>query len=178
VSTASPPVLTVLKVGKWFATDDSVFVFADNNTSISSDDAWIAAKVTNVDTTSSCGAREAQALSFSGQGALFSPSSGGDSVSTGAPVRSFVRYTYGLLTYHGKTYLGRTDVNGNAVPLVGPLDASSGLHFSYLDADGNVTTTSTAVRMIQVTVRTSSPVVNSLGKPVADSVTTVVYTRN
>lgn len=178
LSTSNPPLLTVLKVGDFFAKGDSVFIFADNNTSISSDDAWIAAEVKSVDSTSvTCGTKTAQTLSFSGQGALFTQPTG-DSVRVGAEVRSFVRYTYGLMTYQGKTYLSRTDASGTESPMVGPLDASSGLHLAYLDSLGSATATSTAVRMIQVTIKTSSPVTNSLGDPVSDSTTTVVYTRN
>ncbi len=172
----NPPVITVLKVGSWFADNDSVYIFADNNSSISSDDAWIRAQVTAVDTTSICNLEPAQALNFNGQAALFGT---GDSVSTGAPVRSFVDHTYGLMTYQGKTYLGRSDgTAGTPSPLVGPLDSSSGLQFAYLDSLGAVTTTSTDVRMIQITIKTSSPVTNAAGNPVSDSTTTVVYTRN
>ncbi len=174
VSASSPPVLTVLKVGGWFSASDSVFIFADNNPSVSSDDAWISARITAVDTTASCGAKQGQDLSFSGQAALFTS----NVVATGAPVRSFVQYRYGLLTYQGKTYLGRTDDAGDTAPLVGPLDASSGLQFTYLDTLGAVTATPTDVRTIQITIKTSSPVLNSVGNPVSDSVTAVVYPRN
>lgn len=177
LSTSNPPVLTVLKVGDFFAKDDSVFIFADNNPSISSDDAWITAEVTKVDTTATCGAKAAQNLTFNAQSALFTQPTG-DSVRVGAEVRSFVIYTYGLMTYQGKTYLSRTDASGVQSPMVGPLDSSSGLHFAYLDSLGSATATSTDVRMIQVTIKTSSPVTNSVGNPVSDSTTTVVYTRN
>ncbi len=175
VSSSSPPVLKVIKVGDWFSTSDSVFVFADNNTSLSSDDAWIVGALSDVDTASTCQSRSAQYLHFpSSEAGLFTA----DSVRTGAPVRSFLDYTYGLITYDGKKYLGRTGASGTDVPLAGPLASSSGLTFQYLDSVGSVTTTTTEVRMIQVTVKTSSGVLNSLGKPVSDSVTTVVYTRN
>lgn len=175
----SPPLLKVIKVGDWFDTGDSVFVFADNNPSLSSDDAWVSALVTAVDSSSvACASGPAEWLAFSGQAARFSQAMGGDSVSAGAPVRSFVYYTYSLLTQDGVTYLGRTDDAGNSVPLVGPLEATNGVQFAYLDSIGNVTSTATDVRQIQVTVRTSSGAINSVGKPVADSITGLVYTRN
>lgn len=175
LTTSNPPDLEVVKVGDWFDTGDSVFVFADNNTNIKSDDAWIDAHVTGVDSTLvTCGSSQAEWLAFSGQGARFTA----DSVRTGAEVRSFVYYTYGLVTTDGQTYLGRTDADGTAVPLVGPLQASDGVQFVYLDSIGNVTATSTEVRQIQVTVRTSSAVVNSVGQPVSDSITGTIYTRN
>jgi prepilin-type N-terminal cleavage/methylation domain-containing protein len=176
LSAASPPVLRVMKVGDWFDQQDSVFIFADNNVNLSSDDAWISARVNAIDTTSiTCGSRPAEDLSFaSGEAGLFTA----DSVRVGAEVRSFVYYTYGLVTLNGATYLGRTDVNGNQVPLVGPLEPTDGVQFAYLDSIGNVTTTATEVRQIQVTVRTSSGAVNSVGQPVADSITGLIYTRN
>jgi prepilin-type N-terminal cleavage/methylation domain-containing protein len=188
VSSSSPPVLTVAKVGDWFAAQDSVFIFADNKTTISSDDDWVDAYVTAVDTTSvTCGSTKAQQLSFGGQSAKFT-APGGDSVRTGAPLRSFVYYTYGLGTWNGKTYLGRLGSTGGGgllgsssekwVPLVGPLKATDGVEFAYLDSIGNVTTNSTQVRQIQVTVRTWSGAVNSVGRVVADSLTGTIYTRN
>lgn len=175
ISATSPPVLTVIKVGDWFADRDSVFIFADNQTNISSDDVWISARVTAVDTTSiTCASNTAQKLSFSGQAATFTA----NTVQTGAPMRSFVYYTYGLVTMDGETYLGRTDAGGSSVPLVGPLKASTGVEFAYLDTNGDPTTTNTAVRQIQVTVRTAPGPINSVGRAVADSITGTIYTRN
>lgn len=174
VSTDDPPVLTVLKVGDWFEAGDSVFVFADNKTTTSGDDAWITAKISSVDTTKSCGTQDGVDLSFAGQSALFTA----DSVRTGAPVRSFTRYKYALMTLDGDTYLGRTDTDGTEVPLVGPLKSSNGVEFAYMDQDGNATTTEADVRQIEVTVRTASGVLNSLGEMVSDSATALIYTRN
>jgi hypothetical protein len=145
---------------------------------MSNDDAWIDAYVSAVDTSSvTCGTSQAERLSFSGQAAKFT-APGGDSVRTGAPVRSFVYYTYGLVTMDGQTYLGRTDASGSSAPLVGPLEATDGVQFAYLDSIGNTTTTPTEVRQIQVTVRTSSGATNSVGQPVSDSITGTIYTRN
>jgi prepilin-type N-terminal cleavage/methylation domain-containing protein len=174
VSTASPPVLTVLKAGNWFEGGDSVFVFADNKTSLSSDDAWITARVTGVDTTAACGAQKAVDLSFGGQGSLFTA----DSVRTGAPLRSFTRNTYGLVTMDGDTYLGRIGADKSEVPMVGPLDASGGLAFVYQDSLGATTSNTGDVRRILVTIRTTSRVLNATGELVADSITGVIYTRN
>jgi prepilin-type N-terminal cleavage/methylation domain-containing protein len=187
VSSSSPPVLTVTKVGDWFAAQDSVFIFADNQTNISSDDDWVDAYVTAVDTSAvTCGSTTAQRLSFGGQSGKFT-APGGDSVRTGAPMRSFVYYTYGLGTWEGKTYLGRLGRTGGGllgassdkwVPLVGPLKATDGVEFVYLDSIGNVTATATEVRQIQVTVRTWSGAVDAVGHVVADSLTGTIYTRN
>ncbi|HSG07802.1 MAG TPA: prepilin-type N-terminal cleavage/methylation domain-containing protein [Longimicrobiales bacterium] len=176
VTNTSPPVIRALKVGDWFAMEDSVFVFADNKTTLSSDDRWIAARLQGaaVDTTVTCGSAKAQNLTFAGQAALFTA----DSVRTGAAIRSFTRYRYGLITYAGDPYLGRTDAGGNTVPMVGPLKASNGVSFVYMDSVGTVTTTANKVRQIQVTIRTASGVVNSVGNTVSDSITALIYTRN
>lgn len=176
LTAANPPVIRVLRVGEAFDQQDSVFIFADNNVNLSSDDAWISAQVTGTDTSSiTCGTRPAEDLKFAAsQAGLFTA----DSVRLGAEVRSFVYYTYGLVTLNGATYLGRTDANGKQVPLVGPLEPTDGVQFAYLDSIGNATTTATEVRQIQVTVRASSGAINSVGRPVADSITGLIYTRN
>lgn len=174
VTTSSPPVIRVIQVGDWFEDGDSVFVFADNQTALGSDDVWIPALVTAVDTTVTCGASKAQNLSFAGQSAPFTA----DSVRVGAPVRSFTQFTYGVVTYDGRSYLGRTAAGGTSVPLVGPLAVSSGLRFVFLDSLGSTTGVTTDVRQIQVTVRTTSGVTNSLGHAVSDSITALIYTRN
>jgi hypothetical protein len=168
------PAVTVLKVGNWFGVGDSVFVFADNRENISTDDDWIPARVSAVDTTAACGASPASRLTFGGQVAKFAA----DSVRVGAPVRSYLRYTYGLVTESGATYLGRTPAGGTAAPMVGPLKASTGIEFVYLDSLGSVTSVTTNVRQITVKIRTASEVLNSLGEPVSDSLTGRIYTRN
>jgi len=127
-----------------------------------------------VDTTVACGTSPAQDLSYFGQGPLFAA----DLVQVGAPVRTYVHHTYGLISYDGHSYLGRTDANGTTVPLVGPLEASSGLRFAYLDSLGAATTYRSEVRQIQVTVRTSSSARNMGGEIVSDSITTLIFTRN
>ena len=171
------PKLTVLKVGDYFTTTDSVFVFADNEEALDSDDEWIESINANqVDTTGiTCGTEPAQEITFSGYRALFVA----DSVRLGAPVRSYVYYTYMLYQYGSDFYLGRREANNTSVlPLVGPLRPRDGLEFSYRDEDGNVTTVATDVRQIVVTIRTGSEVLNSLGELVSDSITSWVYTRN
>lgn len=168
------PILDVIKVGNDFSDGDSVFVFADNDVSISTDDDWIAARITSVDTTATCGAQEATRINFAGQSALFTL----DSVRVGAPVRSFTRYTYGLFAQDGQYYLGRRESGTTVTPIVGPVKSGNGVAFEYLDGDGNTTATPADVRQIVVTIRTDSGVMNSLGEAVSDSITARIYTRN
>ncbi|HSM61399.1 MAG TPA: prepilin-type N-terminal cleavage/methylation domain-containing protein [Longimicrobiales bacterium] len=174
VSLGSSPTLRVLKIGDWFDDHDSVFVFADNDEDWGSDDAWITAHVTDVDTTKVCGADKAVDLDFDGQGSRFAA----DSVRVGATVRSFLHYTYALTQIGDEYYLTRQARGGSAIPMVGPLKAGTGLEFVYLDQNGDKTSTKTEVRQIAVKIRTSSGVVNSVGTTVSDSIAAWVYTRN
>jgi prepilin-type N-terminal cleavage/methylation domain-containing protein len=174
-SSTSSPKVKMIKLGDWIDVGDSVFVFADINTSTGTDDTWIPAQVTGVDTTSvSCSSSAAEWITLGGHPADLTR----DSVRPGAPVRSYVHYTYGLMTMDGDTYLARTDDSGSQVPLIGPLASSGGIAFAYLDQDGNVTATATSVRQIQVTVRAPAGPMNSLGGQTTDSITGRIYTRN
>ena len=99
-----------------------------------------------------------------------------DTVRIGAPVRGFTIYTYGLYSLEGDCYLARRSGTTTA-PLVGPL-SSNGVSFIYSDSFGNVTTNPRAVSQIEVTLRSESKVLDTQGRPVADSVTTAIYLRN
>ncbi|MDT8342605.1 MAG: prepilin-type N-terminal cleavage/methylation domain-containing protein [Longimicrobiales bacterium] len=172
------PRLTVLMVAQAFQAGDSVFVFADNDDNRSADDTWLRVRVTASDSTATCGTEPAHTLDFGGQMAPFVA----DSVRSGAPVRAFTRFTYGLTTYNGQTFLGRREGNGDWVPLVGPLrDAdtgAAGVSFEYYDRDGNTTSNVSEVRRIQVTVRTWSAFVDDQGQRVLDTLSASIYTRN
>lgn len=157
-----------------FATSDSVFIWADNDPDIDTDDVWFSADISGVDGTATCpdgaGATE---LTFNGLQALFLA----DSVGTGAPVRSYETYTFGTTTMNGDVYLGRRRRGGDMIPVTGPLQPSNGLEFVYRDSLGAVTGTATQVSQIEVLVRTGSTVLGPLGKMVQDSVRVWIYTR-
>jgi prepilin-type N-terminal cleavage/methylation domain-containing protein len=169
--------LRVGNLGRRFAAEDSVFIFADNEVRDDDDDVWIKTAIGTVDTSAgvTCPQDGAAAteLRFGGLAALFMT----DSVGVGAPVRSFQHFTFGLTDYAGDPYLGRKEGN-TWVPIAGPLQAGTGLEFVYRDALGATTTTPTDVRQIVVRVRSGSGVLNSLGRTVSDSITAWVYTRN
>lgn len=171
----SVPQVTVMNIPTYFADNDSVFVFADNDEDTPNDDFWIPAEVEDADTLQTCfGVAPATILDFSSQSAAFTA----DSVRIGAPVRSFQTFTFGLTNALGEPYLGRRTGAGTMTPVAGPLKASTGLEFIYLDALGAVTAVPADVRQILVTIRTASPVVNSVGQTVSDSITAWIYTRN
>jgi prepilin-type N-terminal cleavage/methylation domain-containing protein len=179
VSLGGTPTLRLVRIGDAFTPKDSVFVFADNRENIRTDDTWISAQVSQVDTAVACGADRAVTVSFAGQGSLFAA----DSVRVGASVRSYVHYVYGLYGLpDGQRYLARWERAGTSwsgpTPIVGPLKSTNGLQFTYLDGDGNTTSVGTDVRQVAVRVRTHSVVMNSIGEPVSDSISALIYTRN
>ncbi|MDA0312896.1 MAG: prepilin-type N-terminal cleavage/methylation domain-containing protein [Gemmatimonadetes bacterium] len=161
----------VMQIGDWFSAGDSVHVFADNDAT-NADDDWITTTVSSIDTTKTCSSSAAQQITFPSATPFMA-----DSVSAGAEVRSFIHIAYGLMTYNGTQFLGRKISGGAWTPVVGPL-SSRGVSFAYLDLNGNSTTTETAVTQIEVTVRTSSDVMDSTGNPVADSVAVRIFLRN
>jgi prepilin-type N-terminal cleavage/methylation domain-containing protein len=168
--------LMVMGGANRFTPGDSVFVFADNDEAIDSDDAWISASITAMDSTDvfcPIDSIPAIQLTFQGQGALFDA----DSVGIGAPVRSFSAYSFGTTTMNGDVYLARRD-SGDYIPVTGPLADTDGLEFRYLDRFGSVTATATQVAQIEVVVRTGSEVLNSLGQMVSDSIRVPIFTRN
>jgi prepilin-type N-terminal cleavage/methylation domain-containing protein len=159
-----------------FMTGDSTFVFADNDEDIDTDDAWIAGDITAVDSTGVVCPQDSTAaveLTFQGQATAFAT----DSVGIGAPVRSYSEYTFGTTVMNGDTYLARRDT-GSYIPIAGPLTDADGLEFVYRDALGNVTAVDTLVSQIQVTIRTGSEVLNSLGQLTRDSILVWIHTRN
>lgn len=173
----SGEILYIMGGGNSFVTGDSVFVYADNDEDIDSDDAWISARISALNTTGITCPQDGDAaieLTFNGQASLFNA----DSVGVGAPVRSYQKYTFGTTTMSGDTYLGRREGTGDYVPVAGPLSATNGLQFVYRDSLGAVTTDPTLVSQVEVTVRTGSEVLNSLGQLVQDSVQVWIHTRN
>ncbi len=169
-ATGSP--IVVKKIGRFFAVGDSIVVFADNDRNVASDDTILSGAVASITEAETCtGTDTAQSLVVPDLVAALA----NDTVRLGAPVRGFAIYTYGLYTVNGDYYLARKS-GGITEPLVGPL-SESGVSFTYMDSDGNVTTNARAVSQIEVTLRSRSKVINERG-PVGDSLTTTIYLRN
>lgn len=180
------PVLTIVRLSNIFGMDgsnvfaagDSVFIYADNDEDIQTDDVWIPARVTAVDmavgTVCPQDGTPAAELTFLAQLPLFLA----DSVGIGAPIRSFQTYTFRTVNTLGQTYFGRREGGGVVQPVAGPIAPSNGLQFIYRDDLGAVTNVPSDVRQIEVIVRTDSNVLNSVGEPVRDSISAWIYTRN
>ena len=63
--------------------------------------------------------------------------------------------------------------------MVGPVRASGGVEFAFLDSNGAATTTTTDVRQIVVTLRTEpGGLAATDNTPISDSISARVYTRN
>ncbi|MEJ2542039.1 MAG: prepilin-type N-terminal cleavage/methylation domain-containing protein [Gemmatimonadota bacterium] len=176
------PILRVRKVLNDFEAGDSVVIFADNDEYRTSDDTWIKGLVTSIDTTAVCTDLdgvdyEAARMAFTGQTATFLA----DSVRVGAPIRSYVLYEYGLMSFDGQEYLGRSEDGGDWVPLVGPLSGAGGqpgLGFEYFDAAGNTATTVGDIERVAVTLRSYPGASDPKGTPIVDSLSASIYMRN
>ncbi len=175
---ASPPTLTLFQVGPAFQNGDSLFVFFDNDPDVATDDEWFGGVTTVVDNTVTCNGNSAQKLTvpFLSNLAATSPP---DSARVGGPVRGFDIFTYGQYEIDGEPYLGR-QLRGvsNPDPLVGPVLASGGVAFRYLDSLGAVTTVDTLVSQIEVILRYQSEVRGFGNDLVSDSILVRVYPRN
>lgn len=179
VDLTGTPSLTVIKIGNWFESGDSILVFGDNDESDSSDDVWHSGFVSAVDTTAACpagGPSSAQLLTVPNMAAQLTT----DSVRTGAPVRAHERLWFGLTYYGSDWFLGQGTSRSNAAPIVGPLRnrTANGLKFRYVDEFGATTTTLTDVNGIEATLRTPVKLVGPKSSPVSDSVFVVIHVRN
>lgn len=172
VTISTSPELKVRTIDASFARDDTVGVFADNNANIASDDAWVAARVTDTDDSDACGSDPAQRLVFGGQEARFTA----DSVRVGALIRGFRTRRYERATWNGEPYLVRIDQSGRS-PLVGPL-GPTGPSFTYLDEHGDATSVETDVAQIVVELTRPGKSTNFAGDRVIASRFVQIYPRN
>ena len=151
------PRLTVKTVGEPFVPNDYIFVLAANNPTLSSDDVWKLAIVRAVISTTTCnGSDTAQVLTIDGTTVGAPP----DSISVGAPMRSFLHYTYGLFLIDGQAFLARELVgSATPAPMVGPLRRIVGEPtFTYWDASGTVEIVPSQVATIRLVLRTGAQI--------------------
>ncbi len=176
VTYGSPPIVFSFRGGAPIRTGDSVFVFADGNVNLASDDVWISAKAGVVDTLATCNGQPAQRIPLPGAASAMAA----DTVRDGALLRTFEWRSFGIGKWGGDTYLGQWRPGEPFVPLVGPLDGrgSPPLRLEYFDSSGNVTAIPTEVQRIEVVVRTTSPFPAAPGGMMEDSLRAIVYARN
>jgi len=124
----------VWELGEPFVGGDSIAVFADGDPKSASDDAWGLGEVSTVNASS--GTCPAWGSYPTRQ--LIAPAVATGAVLSGAPVRAFEPYTYGLYQDGDEWILGRRGRDNVVTPLIGPLAPAQegGLQFRYFRADG------------------------------------------
>jgi len=168
--------IRVMPLGRPFADEEQLYVFADDDPETAVDDAWFSSITQSAGTLGAvtCGAdnRAAQRImpGLSATQLL--------RVRPGATVRSWERVRYGMVVRNGESFLMRQVQGQAAAPLVGPLEPGVGLVFDYLDAIGNETAAAAQVARVQITLRTMSEARTEAGQQVRDSLTTSVFLRN
>ena len=178
---------TIFKYRDIDATRDSVFIFREGNTARSSDDRWLRGKVSSKTAQNCTDGSAGTRVGMSGLvGGAFTQM---DSVSIGAPVRTFETINYRIYDDGtGIYWLGmRQWVSGawtTTAAVAGPLrsPANGGIQFVYYDSTGAATATASLVRSIGVTVRgRSSTSIQTAGRQAGrylDSLTIRVAVRN
>ena len=164
----------VVSLGDSLNGTDSVWLFAEHDSSTANDDVWFKSKVQAIVGAATCGGQSTQTVRFGWGGTM-----GADTPTVGGLIRTFQTYTYGLGDHNGSPYLIRKlEPSGTTTPLIGPLRSGTGVSFQYLNQNGSVTTVASQVRQIVITLRTLSAARDTGGDPVRDSLKTRVYTRN
>jgi prepilin-type N-terminal cleavage/methylation domain-containing protein len=110
-------------------TNDWIFVYGEGDPAETADDQWNAYDITAVSATT-CGGAAATLLTLNPNLVVMPV--------PGAPVRTFETMTLKLYTSDGRGWLGARSMSaGEPIqPVLGPLDAGTGLQFVYRDAAG------------------------------------------
>ncbi|MDH5804690.1 MAG: prepilin-type N-terminal cleavage/methylation domain-containing protein [Gemmatimonadota bacterium] len=166
------------------ASEDSLLIFKDGDPLTKGDDGWVHAVMTGLNTDTcddGTSAVEVRAV-INGGGAVIQ-----DSVFSGAPVRGFQVELLGQRSNGGRQWLSRAMLDnggsmGTIEDLVGPLVATNGLLFTYLDTLGNNTTNKANIAAVQIQVisesqRQSRLVGGTIGFRI-DTLQTLVALRN
>jgi prepilin-type N-terminal cleavage/methylation domain-containing protein len=165
----------VWTLGDDLEANDKLLVFVDGDSTSFTDDHWDTTTVSSAasDSDSDCSAYwpdpPLQIIRLNNMNM--------DSVVTGAPIRSYKWVTYALYDFGDQGYgLGRLE-EGDEEPdfLVGDLDPTNGLQFTYYTPGGAETTDPTQIARMRITVQTE-PEGNS-GVDAA-SMTANLYLRN
>jgi prepilin-type N-terminal cleavage/methylation domain-containing protein len=169
--------------GEPFQAGDSLLLFMDGDTTTTADDAWGLGVISAAEATgasASCPDWSSGGVTLPRRRLTLLNGATLAAVARGAPVRSFVRYSYGLYDMDGEWVLGRA-ADGEVVPLVGPLVAD-GLVLDYIDANGTSLDPVTEealqqVARIHVTVRALAPGAVGSGE-VVNTLESQLFLRN
>jgi hypothetical protein len=179
ITSGPNPQLTVKTVGEPFVRNDSIFLLAANDQFTLADDVWKLGTVSNIVGTTTCnGSDTAQLLRVSGM-TIGSPP---DSVSVGAPMRSFLHYIYGLFMIDGQTFVARelsgltVTESSTSAAMVGPLRQVPGAPtFTYWNPAGTAAIVPSQVARIRLVLRTMTVIP---GGVVQDSIILDIHPRN
>jgi prepilin-type N-terminal cleavage/methylation domain-containing protein len=164
-----------------FQAGDSVLIWYEGDAMARSDDGWLLGRVTAVAAQNCTDGTAGQRLTTDIQAPVLPKLNKIGAIPNGAPLRGFEIVTYSAgVAADGRWYLNLQDTNGTT-PLLGPLNGSAGLAFTYYNAAGAVTAVPTQVAQIGLTVRGQT--VDRINKGAtsgfaADSLVTTVTLRN
>ena len=156
---------------------DSLLVFADRDSLTAADDQWVQLPILGPATTSTCPDGSA-ALALNTTGLVVAD------YHVPGPVRTFELMRLAITSSGGRQYLGAQSLSGSGgmEPVIGPL-AAGGLQLVYRDQAGSPTAIPSAVRTIDLTVRSQGyrPVTTlggGVGGMLRDSLALRVLLRN
>lgn len=156
---------------------DSLLVFADHDSLSVADDQWVQLPILGPASNSTC-PDGSPALALNTQGLVVAD------YHVPGPVRTFELMQLAITTHGGRQYLGAQSLSGGGgmQPVIGPL-GGGGLQLVYRDQAGAITTVPSAVRTIDLTVRSQSyqPVTTlggGVGAMLRDSLALRVLLRN
>jgi prepilin-type N-terminal cleavage/methylation domain-containing protein len=138
-----------------FSVGDSLLMFYEADPTLRTDDGWQAAKVTAVQAQNCPAPDNAPGVRLTIDVAAFvAPKVNvAGAITTGSPVRGFEIVTYSAYQHtDSKWYVALQNVNGTQ-PIIGPIIGSTGLSFTYFDANGVVTAVRANVAGIGITLR-------------------------
>lgn len=139
---------------------DSLLLFADGDTLRVSDDQWHALPINSTPAAASCPDGSA-GVRIQTTGVPVA------NVLVPGPARTFEVMQLASLRSGGQNWLGARSVSaGQALqPFLGPIDSTTGVRLTYLDAAGSTTSSPAAVRQVDLMVRaaTRTPINEGIG---------------
>lgn len=163
---------------------DGLLLWVEGDPDVSADDKWIDQSITAVNPASSCGTASATALTISPIDTITTPLSG---IIADAPIRTYEVMELRAVMVGSQNWLGARSVSGGQatlIPVAGPVVATNGVAFTYMDSLGAATSTAGRIRSIRITLRGESDrAVRSLRNPslvqtLQDSLSTTITLRN
>lgn len=163
---------------------EQLLLYVDNDSSLTTDDAWVQLPITGVET-GTCTTGVATASWDLAVAVPYTTAQIAAQIPVPGPLRTLERMEIGKVSNSGNDWLGiRSVTAGEAslVPVIGPL-TTTGLSFSYFDGTDAITTVRSAVKTIVITLRgiTAAQVNTGMGSALGhptDSLVVRIQLRN